>query len=429
MDNQVRVCLLSDSFPPNVDGVANCTLNYAEIIQRKHGGAIVGAPHYPDVADDYPYKVIRYPSIDTTKSVGYRTGFPFWPSPYRELIKSDIDIIHSHCPFVSTTIARMLRSSIKAPIVLTYHTKYDIDIKNAVELGFMQTAAIRFIVANIEACDEVWVVSEGAGENLRGLGYKGSYRVMENGVDFPKGPAPARDIENLSAEYDLVPDIPVFLFVGRLMWYKGIRMILDGLCRAKARGARFKMIFVGDGTDSCEIKQLANMLRLAEDCIFTGVVKDRQKLRAFFSRADLFLFPSTFDTNGIVVREAAACGLASLLVRGSCAAEGVTDGRNGVLIEENADALAEAVLNLIHNRRSAGIMGQSAMDEMYVSWEDSIGKACLRYPEVIKEYNEAARKSADIQDNKFYKLIEDIDRALEKLKRHREMQKPSGKRR
>ena len=67
-------------------------------------------------------------------------------------------------------------------------------------------------------------------------------------------------------------------------------------------------------------------------------------LRAFYSRADLFLFPSTFDTNGIVVREAAACGLGALLVQGSCAAEGVTPGQNGLLMEENADSLCQQAL-------------------------------------------------------------------------------------
>jgi hypothetical protein len=98
MDEKVKVCLLSDSFPPSVDGVANCVLNYADIIQRKCGCAVVAAPSYPKVVDEYPYQVIRYPSIDTTKSVGYRTALPYWPSSFRELIKCDFDVIHTHCP-------------------------------------------------------------------------------------------------------------------------------------------------------------------------------------------------------------------------------------------------------------------------------------------------------------------------------------------
>ena len=44
-------------------------------------------------------------------------------------------------------------------------------------------------MSNISACDEVWAVSHGAGENLRSLGYQGDIVVMENGVDFPRGAA------------------------------------------------------------------------------------------------------------------------------------------------------------------------------------------------------------------------------------------------
>jgi glycosyltransferase involved in cell wall biosynthesis len=427
MNDHPNICLLSDSFPPLIDGVANAVLNYADIIQRKYGGAIVAAPNYPGVIDGYPYRVVRYPSLNTMKSIGYRTGIPYWPGTVRELSKCNIDVIHCHCPFISTLIARSLRSSSNAPIIFTYHTKYDIDIKNAIELGFMQTAAIKFIVSNIEACDEVWVVSEGAGENLRSLGYRGSYLVMENGADFPRGRATAEELDALSAEYGLEPGLPVFLFVGRMMWYKGVRIILEGLHRAKVQGLRFKMLLVGDGFDFGEIKECAAALRLTDDLIYTGLVKDRQKLRAIFSRADMFLFPSTFDTSGLVVREAAACGLPSVLVRGSCAAEGVTDGRNGVLIEENAASLADAILRLSRDRDAMKAMGQKAMDEVFVSWEDAVGRAAERY-HIVRENYKNTQRYADFQDNKLYKLADDIENAMERLRQYREKHKQSGKR-
>jgi glycosyltransferase involved in cell wall biosynthesis len=418
MDEKLNVCLLNDSFPPMIDGVANAILNYADVIQSKYGNAVVAVPYYPGIVDDYPYRVVRYPSLNTTKSIGYRTGIPYWPSTVRELTKGSIDIIHSHCPFVSTLIARSLRATVNAPIVLTYHTKFDIDIKNAVELGFMQTAAIKFIVSNIEACDEVWVVSKGAGENLRSLGYTGSYIVMENGADFPVGSSSSEELDAVSAEYRLAEGIPVFLFVGRMMWYKGIRIILDGLFRAKMQGLRFKMLFVGDGGDFHEIKECAETLHLTEDCIFTGIVKDRRKLRAFFSRADMFLFPSTFDTNGLVVREAAACGLASVLIRGSCAAESVIDGHNGILIEENAIALSNAILRLAGDRDTMKAMGQNARHEMYLSWEDAVDRAFSRYQTVRQNY-ECTQRYFDFQDSKLFKLADDIESAMEKLKQYR----------
>lgn len=63
-----------------------------------------------------------------------------------------------------------------------------------------------------------------------------------------------------------------------------------------------------------------------DKCIFVGPVYDRDILRAWNTRADLFLFPSTFDTNELVVSETAAC----VLIEGSCAAEGLTRKRHGI---------------------------------------------------------------------------------------------------
>jgi len=388
MNDQLNICLLNDSFPPVIDGVANVVLNYSRIIQEKLGNVVVVVPRYPGEQDDYPFPVVRYPSVKTPITSDYRMGLPV-PGIVRDIKKHHVDIIHCHCPFVSSVIAKPLRQSTGAPVVFTYHTKYDIDIANSFDSELVQTVAKKLVITNIEWCDEVWAVSRGAGENLRSMGYQGEYRVMENGVDFSKGPAGPGSCYLISVEHSLPPDLPVFLFVGRMMWYKGIRLILDGLLKAKASGARFKMIFVGGGEDFDEITHLAYTHGLKNDCIFTGPVKDREKLRAYFSRADMFLFPSTFDTSGIAVREAAACGLAGVLVRGSSVAEPVTDGRNAVLIDEDSNSLAWAVINLSKNRGRMKSLGRQAMDDLYLPWDTAVNNAYERYEEILANRNNA----------------------------------------
>jgi hypothetical protein len=120
-------------------------------------------------------------------------------------------------------------------------------------------------------------------------------------------------------------------------------------------------------------------------CIFTGPIYDRDALRAWNTRADLFLFPSTFDTNGLVVREAAACGLASVLVRGSCAAEGVTDNRNGFLIEETAESMGDLLIRLSGEIDHVHDVGTHAMNEIYMSWRDAVAEAYKRYAWLLEE--------------------------------------------
>ncbi len=294
------------------------------------------------------------------------------------------DIIHSHCPVSSTLLARTLRFYTDAPLVFTYHTKFDIDIAKAVKSKLLQKEAIHALVSNIEACDEVWVVSRGAGENLRCLGYTGEYRVVSNGVDFAKGRVAPEKVAKVTDSYDLPEGIPVFLFVGRIVKYKGLPLILDALAKLSQDGVDFRMVFVGSGPDEKEMKEKAASLLKPEQYIFTGAVYDREQLRAWNTRADLFLFPSTYDTNGIVVREAAACGLASVLIGGSCAAEGITDDRNGFLIEETPDAMYRLLKRVGSDLAHLYDVGEHAMNEIYISWEDSVHSAYERYGEIIE---------------------------------------------
>ena len=346
----------------------------------------VAVPQYPDVVDEYDYGVIRYPSFDTTKFVGYRTGYPFTGYALDAVREFKPDIYHAHCPASSTFMARTFRESVPAPVVFTYHTKFDIDIARALRSHILQDITCMAMIKNIEACDEVWVVSEGAGKNLKSLGFRGNYRVMNNGVDFKKGIPSSDKVAELKKKYALEKGIPVFLFVGRIMWYKGLRIVLDALRAIKDAGLDFRFLCVGDGQDKNEVIEYAEKQRITDKCIFVNAIHDREELRTYYGAADLFLFLSDFDTNGIVVREAAACGLGSMLLRGSAASEGVTDMQNGVLVEENPASAAAMLTKLCYEPDIMTSVGRNSMNELYFSWKDSVEVARNRYEEIVDDY-------------------------------------------
>ena len=399
----MNVCLLNDSFPPIIDGVANVVMNYGRIMQNELGAKVVVAtPRYPDTDYDcYPYKVIAYPSVDTTKIVaGYRAGNPLAMKEIAQMSEFAPDIIHAHCPASSMFMARLLQNETGAPIVFTYHTKFDVDIARAVGEGFLKKETVKAMVSNISAASEVWVVSKGAGENLRSLGFEGDYRVVSNGVDFARGRAEREYVSEVTKGYDLPYDVPVFLFVGRLMKYKGLPLIVDAMKILKNLGMDFRMVFVGDGADAQEMKDGVSDRGLSDKVFFTGAIHDREVLRAWNTRADLFLFPSSYDTNGIVVREAAACGLASVLIKDSCAAEGITPGHNGYVIDENAKAMAELLDTVCRDMDRVHEVGSNAMDEIYISWEDSVRDAYNRYGEICEmvRSGELKRRKPHVSD-------------------------------
>lgn len=432
----MKVCLLNDTFPPVIDGVANTVKNYADYLNREADtSAFVVTPFYPKGNyESLPYRVITYDSLDTgAVSAGYRAGAPMPVRELSEMAAMKPDLLHVHCPFTASLIARSLREMSGAPIVFTWHTKYDIDVRNTVPGELLQNTTIRMLIHNVSACDEVWTVSEGAGRNLRSLGFEGDYKVVLNGVDFQAGRADESLVNKAVSGYDLPVGIPVFLYVGRMMNYKNLPLIIDALKMLSKDGKDFRMIFAGGGKDLESVIRKAHESGIAVDdfskptpslsssngngkIIFTGPIYERDLLRGFNTRADLFLFPSTFDTNGLVVREAAACGLAAVLVKDSCAGEGITDGRNGFLIEESAESLYAFLKQNMDHPDLLHQAGEHAMNEIYLSWHDAVHIARGHYADLLERKKAGMLKPVKLYDDPIFRMSAEAAEHLMRMK-------------
>lgn len=377
---------MTSSYAPQIDGVANTCSNYSKYLEQNHEGALLIAPKYKTIHDnpcDSP--MVKYPSIDTSKWLGYPFGFPIAPRIVSALNKSSISLLHMLDPLISAVIARELKNIYDLPTIVSYNTKFDSDIHELVKLNPIANFTIDSIINNINSCDEVWAVSNGAAENLYSLGYEGDIIIMPNGVDMPREKASLEDItKNCSAVSgkDLV-----FLFVGRMIEGKGIFDIIFALQILKDKGVDFKMVFIGDGRANDELKALAKSKKVFDRCIFLGKIYDRKVLQAWYTRADLFLFPSEYDTNGLVVGEAAASGTPSLLIRGSAAAENVIDGVNGFLTKRTPHDMSTRILEVTNKPDLLNSVGKKASEDLYLSWEDATDIVYERYQIVMDNYH------------------------------------------
>lgn len=382
---KLNIALLNESFPPTIDGVSNTVFNYALNLKKNHCDCTVVTPKYPNVTDNYDFRVYRYKSFDISKKLGYRVGNVLSPTMLRDLKRMHFDILHIHSPFASSVIAsELLKIGYDMPVIITYHTKFDVDIAKRVQSKAMRSVAMKFLKHNLNRADEVWSVTHGAVENLRSVGYKGRCLVMENGTDFPRGEASENKCDEIRTRFMISQDTPVLLFVGRMMWYKNTKIIFDAL---KSLLGDWQLIMVGDGEDRAAMEQYVKDIGISERVVFTGAVYDRETVRALFSVSDLFLFPSTYDTSGLVVKEAAACSLASMLVAGSCAAEGVVHGKNGFLCRENSVSMRDQLEKALGDRASLRRVGENAAGTLYLSWEDSVKRAYSRYCKVVSDWD------------------------------------------
>lgn len=421
MSDKREICLLNDSFPPLIDGVANAVTNYARVLtESDRFSTCVVTPECPGADDSaFPYPVFRYPSIDLRKTLGYTAGNPFSGKIQLSLNERNISLLHTHCPIMSNILARELRGSMDVPIVMTYHTKFDVDISNITDFEPIKDGLILALVQSVSSCDELWTVSDGAGKNIQSLGYEGDYIVMPNGVDIPRQSISEAETMKLTSGTCIPESVPVFLFVGRMMWYKGIRIILEALAALKSRNLDFRMVFIGGGSDYDEIRSTCSQLMLNDRCIFLGPIHDRRMLTAWYARADLFLFPSTFDTNGLVVREAAACNLGAVMIKGSCAAEGVTDNVDGLLVEENAASLAVCLAMVMQHPDFMKSVGEKASENLYLSWDDAIKTAMDRYEVVIDKWKSGRYPMHRNPADAAFRIQGDVLELLQKAEHHR----------
>ncbi len=383
---KLSVGLFNDSFPPLIDGVAQTVKNYATHLHQQNCDVTVVTPSYQNTVDNYPFDVVRYPSFSAGEKVGYRVGVPFDPPTIVKLRSKKFDILHVHSPFASSVLVNSINHRPRVPIVLTYHTRFDLDIQKRVQTAAMRKVAMAFLLDNVNSADEVWVVTSASERFLRDIGYEGNCRVMENGTDFARGKAAPIAVEALRERYHLTAGTPVLLFVGRMMWYKNTRLILDALRLLRSADMPFHAFFIGDGYDAPAMQEYRDTLGLTDQVTFTGPVFDREQLRAYYSLSDLFLFPSTYDTCGIVVKEAAACDCPSVLLHGSCAAEGIVHGQNGYLSEEDPAAFAHTIEQALSDRSALHTVGVQAGETLYLSWEEAVARAHTRYEQILTEY-------------------------------------------
>ena len=374
---ETNIGLFNESFPPVMDGVAVCVENYAHWMQEKVGGVAVVTPRNPGADySDKAYEVLDYLSIPVPFRAPYVTGISEMdPAFLKQLLQRRFKIVHAHSPFVAgKTAARVARLQ-KIPLVATFHSKYREDFARVIPGQAMLDVIIKEIVRFYKKADAVWVPQESVKDVLYSYGYKGPIDVMPNGCDLA-GDYPDSYFKEARAFLGLEEGLFTLLYVGQHIWEKNLRFTIEALARIK--DLPFRMFFVGTGYAEGEMKELVERLGIADKVTFVGRVTDRELLKKYYAAADLFLFPSLYDTDGLVVREAAALSTPSVMLREASASGMLTDGETGFRIDGTLDAF-EALLRALAadpGRRQA--VGRAARG-IVRSWQDVAEEALDRY--------------------------------------------------
>ena len=340
----MRIAIFSNAYLPSISGVVNSiTLFRKGLIAAGHE-VHVFAPEYEEYEDEEPY-IFRFPALDLSDQLDISIIVPIKNriEPTVEGIKPVL--IHSQHPVWMGDLAVSFARSLNIPLVFTFHTQYEKYVQHYTPIASKLAGLItdEVIKRYLRNCEHVVVPTESVREMLaKNYGIERGVSVVPTPVDLVK----FQDIqpEKIRASFGLEGK-EVLLFVGRLAREKGLDMLLQAFTLIQELRPGVRLLLLGRGPYEGTLKaQLANF-GFRDLVIFAGAVP-YEEVPGYYAAADLFVFPSTTETQGLVIIEAMAAGLPVVAVRAPGAVDVLTEG-GGVLTENKSEAFAREVVDIL----------------------------------------------------------------------------------
>jgi glycosyltransferase involved in cell wall biosynthesis len=395
MDKKIKIGIFIDTFYPMVDGVIVGINSIAKLLNQSVDVTVfTAAPRTGDYDDSgLGYKVVRCHSTKIPLvSIDYDLPTPKNDKVFlKALEESELDLVHIRSPFgVGKAGLRYARKH-KIPSVITLHSQYkkDFNVHSASVFGglfkkLITALLMRDIMRVFNGCDECWSVNEASKQVLYEYGINKEPVAMENGTNMLPVADRERAVADINKYCGIDPMQKVLLYVGRIVAVKNVFFIAEVLKALKERGQDFKMIFVGEGVDKEGLKSKLIADGLGDNVYFTGLVRDRDLLADFYVRADLVLFPSFYDTDGVVKKEAAGQKTPIICTEGSIVADTVVKNQNAYTAPDDPEAYAEEIIKVFNNPEKHEIISENARKEIYVTWEQTAQRTIERYGKLIE---------------------------------------------
>ena len=335
---------------PLLNGLAVSLQQFTHHLRRLGHRVFIFAPRYPGHREP-EVDVYRFPSLRVPTHHRYALPFPAAAVALRRAIpRLGLQIIHTHHPFLVGPYCCRLARQLRVPLVFTYHTLYE---QYAHYLPFISPLAAKIVEARSYAfanrVDLVIAPTSGVRARLLANGVTAPVEVIPTGVEPPDTPEEPRPI--VRRRLGLPEKSPILLYVGRLAREKNIDMLLRALYAAVQVAPEVILLLVGEGDEERSLRRLADRLNLAGRVRFVGPVP-HQAVGRWYRAADLFVFPSVSETQGLVVLEAMAHGLPVLAVRSIGTSDFIEDGVTGALAENPYDDFIQRLLELLRDGAS-----------------------------------------------------------------------------
>ena len=324
----LRVALVTETYPPEVNGVAATIARVVEGLRTCGHELQLVRPRQDSLQEPMGQErfaevlmrglpIPRYPQL--------KMGLPARRALLRLWAEQRPDVVHIVTEGPLGWSALQAATQLRLPVVSDFRTNFHAYSRHY-GVGWLRAPVMAYLrkFHNRTAC--TMVPTERLKTELSAAGFKG-LRVVARGVDTQRF-SPLHRSQALRASWGARADTCVALCVGRLAAEKNLGAVVDAFEAMRAQDPRMQLVLVGDGPERQRLQQ--RLQQRSPDTVFAGL-RHGADLAAHYASADVFLFPSTTETFGNVVPEAMASGLAVVAYDHAAAGQLIRHGENGLL--------------------------------------------------------------------------------------------------
>jgi 1,2-diacylglycerol 3-alpha-glucosyltransferase len=335
--------MFTDTYLPTIDGVVTSLVSTRKLLEKQGHEVFIFAPGDGTSREtNEDPNVIFFPGRPLRAYPDYR--LPVLPYPVRSHVKRlGIELVHSHGMAFMGLRAVWVARWLHLPLVMTYHTRVDLATNYIAKSELGERTLARFIWTHLgwyfRRCDAVIAPTQATKDAIlaeRPTDIAKLY-VVPNGVDYSRFAATDKSI---LAGLGIGADTPVVLSAGRIALEKRLETLIDAAPTIIGSLPGVRFVVAGRGPAKEHYEGLVKEAGLSDRFTFTGYIPDSQ-LGALYERADVFVMPSQFETQGMVALEAMHKGTPVVCASAGGLIDYVRHGENGYMFDPgDANGLA-----------------------------------------------------------------------------------------
>lgn len=358
----MHIAHFTNTYHPTISGVVRSVSSFRQALTELGNNVFVFTQDAGDYKDEEPF-IFRYLSINLGLPNEFPATIPISPFMDRLIPALKLDVIHSHHPVLLGQVAANKADELNVPLVFTFHTRYReyshyFPIPQETFQEFVKGAIDLWIKDYLKRCDHVVVPSESMQHILNDVyEWDRNVTVVPTGIDL----RPYQAIDHDSARARCAwGEGTVIISVGRLAAEKNWPTLLEAFALLLRDHPDIRLVLIGDGPDRRKLKRLSQKLEIASQVEFVGKVPFGET-PTYLKAADLFAFPSITETQGLVTLEAMAAGLPVVAVDASGTRDVVDHGEDGLLTDNDSQALAAAMKRMLDDPEVLSYFRQASL--------------------------------------------------------------------